>query len=70
MNIFKKISLANRVLSTIKSVRELAESNASKAKEVKKVLDNLKADFDALLALLPFLRDLYNEIKELLKNVK
>lgn len=70
MNFFKKISLANRVLTAYKGVKELAETNKGKGEEVKKILDNLKADFEALLALLPFLKDLFNEVKELLKNVK
>lgn len=66
MNIIKKIILGNKVLKTYKAIKELADGKAELAKEVKKVLDNLKADFDALLALVPALKELYMDVKNVL----
>ena len=67
MNIFKKIKLANKIIDTYKKVKELAESNYSKAEDLKKILDKLRVDFDELLAFIPALKELYNEVKEALK---
>lgn len=67
ISIFKKIKLANKVIDTYKEVKEIIKENQPLSKEVKKVLDNLKADFDALLALLPQLGVVYEKVKEVLK---
>lgn len=40
--------------------------NHPKAEELKKILGNLKSNFDALLAQLPWLKDVYNEVKDVL----
>ena len=67
ISVFKKIKLANKVIDTYKEVKEIIKENQPLSKEVKKVLDNLKADFDALLALLPQLGVVYEKVKEALK---
>ena len=67
ISVFKKIKLANKVIDTYKEVKEIITENQPLSKEVKKVLDNLKADFDALLALLPQLGVVYEKVKEALK---
>ena len=67
MNIFKKIKLANKIIDTYKQVKGIIKENQLLGGEIKKVLDNLKADFDALLALLPQLKDIYADVKEALK---
>ena len=67
ISVFKKIKLANKIIDTYKEVKEIIKENQPLSKEVKKVLDNLKADFDALLALLPQLGVVYEKVKEALK---
>lgn len=67
MNIFKKVKLANKIIDTYKKVKDIVKQNQPLGEDVKKVLDNLKADFDALLALLPQLKDIYADVKEALK---
>lgn len=67
ISIFKKIKLANKIIDTYKEVKEIIKENQPLSKEVKKVLDNLKTDFDALLALLPQLGVVYEKVKEALK---
>ena len=67
ISVFKKIKLANKIIDTYKEVKEIIKENQPLSKEVKKVLDNLKTDFDALLALLPQLKDIYEKVKESLK---
>jgi hypothetical protein len=67
ISIFKKIKLANKVIDTYKEVKEIVKENKPLSKDVEKVLNNLKADFDALLALLPQLGNVYEKIKEALK---
>jgi uncharacterized membrane protein len=66
IGIFKKIKLANKIIDAYKRISEIAEMNHPKAEELKKILSNLKANFDALLAQLPWLKDVYNEVKEVL----
>ena len=67
ISVFKKIKLANKIIDTYKEVKEIIKENQPLSKEVKKVLDNLKADFDALLALLPQLKYIYEKVKDALK---
>lgn len=66
INLFKKIKLANKVINTYNEIKKIAKSNAPIAEDLKKVLDNLKADFNSLLALVPALKELYKEVKEAL----
>ena len=66
ISIFKKIKLANKILDAYKRISEIAEMNHPKAEELKKILRNLKANFNELLAQLPWLKDVYNEVKEVL----
>ena len=66
ISVFKKIKLANKIIDTYKRISEIAEMNHPKAEELKKILNNLKADFNALLTQLPWLKDVYNEVKEVL----
>ena len=67
ISVFKKIKLANKIIDTYKEVKEIIKENQPLSKEVKKVFDNLKADFDALLVLLPQLGVVYEKVKEALK---
>ena len=67
MNIFKKIKLANKIIDTYKEIKQIIKVNQPLAKDVKEILDKLKVDFDELLAKLPFLKNIYEEVKEALK---
>lgn len=67
MNIFKKIKLANKIADAYERISEIVEMNYPKAEAVKKILEDLKANFEALLAQLPWLKDVYNEVKEAIK---
>ena len=68
MNIFKKIALLRKIEKSIKRAKNVIDEHEGTAKEVRKVLENIKGDFDALVALLPSLKDLYNDLKDLLTN--
>lgn len=68
MNIFKKIGLANRTLSVISGMKEIAASNKDHAEAIKKGFDLIKQGADILVAELPFLKPLYNDIVEVLKG--
>lgn len=67
MNIFKKISLINKINNAIKQAKKIRESNSKLADDLEKALLNLKADFEVLASLLPSLKNIYVDIKELLK---
>ena len=67
MNIFKKISLINKINRAIKQAKLIREKNSQLADDLEKALLNLKADFEVLTGLLPALKNIYIDIKELLK---
>lgn len=69
MNIFKKIALINKVKKAIKQAKKAIDENQGLAKEVKRVISNLKQDIDALLAYLPQFKPIYKEILEIIKEV-
>ena len=66
MNIIKKIRLLNKINKTVKQAKKLSENYSQLAVDLEKALMNLKADFEVLAGLLPSLKDVYKDIKELL----
>lgn len=65
MNIFKKISLIGKIEKAVKRAKTLINEHEDTAKDVFKILENIKANLDSLVALLPSLKNIYNDIKEL-----
>ena len=65
MNIFKKIKLINKINKAIKQAKKISENHSQLAVDLEKALLNLKADFEVLSGLLPSLKGIYNDIKEL-----
>ncbi len=65
MNIFKKISLINKINKAIKQAKKISENHSHLAVDLEKALLNLKADFEVLAGLLPSLKDVYTDIKAL-----
>lgn len=66
MNIFQKIRLVNKINKAIKQAKKIGENHSQLAIDLQKAVLNLKADFEVLANLLPSLKGVYNDIKELL----
>lgn len=64
----KKIKFIGKVNKAYKASKKLIDAKKGLAEEVKKVLGNLKADVEALVALLPDFKDVYIEIKEIIEK--
>ena len=63
MNLIQKIKFIGKVNKAYKASKKLIDSKKGLAEEVKKVLASLKADVEALVALLPDFKEVYIEIK-------
>ena len=63
MNIFQKISLLNKLNKVIEIVNQRAELSD----QIKKIIENIKDDIDALAKLAPEVKELINDIKKALK---
>ena len=63
MNIFQKISLLNKLNKVIEIVNKRAELSD----QIKKIIENIKDDIDALAKLAPEVKELINDIKKALK---
>lgn len=66
MNIFQKIKLVNKINKAIKQAKKIGEENHDLAIELEKALVSIKADFEVLAGLLPSLKGVYKDIKDLL----
>lgn len=66
MKFFKQLKLVRKINKAIKQAKEIGKENAQLAVELEKALLNIKADFEVLAGLLPSLKDVYKDIKELL----
>lgn len=66
MNFFKKLILVNKISKAIKKAKTIIDEHSQLAEDLQKALLNLKADFEVLAGLLPSLKGVYNDIKELL----
>ena len=63
MNIFQKISLLNKLNKVIEIVNKRAELSD----QIKKIIENIKDDIDALAKLAPEVKELIADIKKALK---
>ena len=66
MNIFQKIRLLNKINKAVKQAKKISENHSQLAIDLQKALLNLKADFEVLAGLLPSLKDVFKDIKEIL----
>ena len=66
MNIFQKIALVNKINKAIKQAKKISENHSQLAIDLEKALLNLKADFEVLAGLLPSLKGVYKDIREIL----
>ena len=64
----KKIKFIGKVNKAYKASKKLIDNKKGLAEEVKKVLASLKADVEALVALLPDFKEVYIEIKTIIEN--
>lgn len=67
MNIIKKIILINKISKAFDDVKKVIDNNHDLTQDVKKVVGNLKVDVEALVVLLPSLKEIYKEVKDILK---
>ena len=67
MNIIKKIVLFNRINKALKQAKQLIDRNREVTEEVKTIIANLKSNIEALVAVLPSLKVIYEDIKNILK---
>lgn len=68
LNFFQKIVLLNKINKAYKASKKLIDSKKGLADEVRKILANIKADIEALVALLPDFKEAYNELKAIIEN--
>lgn len=66
MNIFKKIALINKITKAAKQAKKIIDEHEHLTGDLQKALLNLKADLELLAGLLPSLRNVYKDIKELI----
>ena len=64
----KKIKFIGKINKAYKASKKLIDSKKGLAEEVKKVLGNLKADVESLVALLPDFKEVYIEIKDIIEK--
>lgn len=72
MNIIKAIKrmvLVNKIKNAFKKAKTMIDNNQGLAVEVKNRLFYLKADIEAMLALLPQFKPIYKEVMEIIKEV-
>lgn len=68
MNIFKKISIFNKVTKIIKEVKKYFE-NSHIDEEMKDIIQCLKNDFERLIKKIPEVREAVEHLLDLIKNV-
>lgn len=69
MGIIARIKLYNKINKAIKQAKEVIDNNQGVASDVRKVLKNIQVDIEMLTRLLPSLKGVYKELKEIF-NVK
>ena len=69
MNIFKKISIFNRVTKIIKEVRKYFDST-NIDEETKQIVSDIINDFKKLIAKIPDIKEAVEYLIDLVKNAK
>lgn len=70
MNIFQKIKLIGKINKAIKTAKKKINSKESVAKDLRKVIKQLKLDIEALMTILPECKDVCLDLIEIFKNVR
>lgn len=70
MNIFQKIKLISKINKAIKTAKKKIDSKESVAKDLRKVINQLKLDIEALMTILPECKDVCLDLIEIFKNVR
>ena len=68
MNIIKKLLLLRKIEKSYKRAKQIMAANTETALNLEKAILNLKADLEVLAALLPSLKSICKDIKELVKE--
>ena len=68
LNIFQAIKLYKKFNKAYKESKKLMKENKKVLNETKKAVATLQTDFYSLTVLLPAYKDLYEEVKEIVKN--
>ena len=66
MNIFKKLKIVNKVLKTVKEIKQYLNST-NIDKEMKEIITSLQKDIEKLIKKFPELKDIYLDILEIIK---
>lgn len=69
MKLFKRISVANRIIKAYKRLSALLEDNQVYSEEVKEAFKLFKEGADKIVRVFPNYGDLYDKIVEVLKDV-
>ena len=70
MNIFQKIGFINRLTKAIEKSKKLIDEKKDLAEKVRKHLNNIGAEIQEVVRLLPDLRNVYFEALEIIDNIK
>ena len=70
MNIFQKIAFINRISKAVKKSKQLINSKKDLAENVRKHIENIAAEVQEIVKLLPDFRNVYHEAVEIIENIK
>lgn len=70
MNIFQKISLINKISKAIKKSKKLIDEKKDLAEKVRNQINNICADFQELIRLLPDFKNIYLDILTIIEETK
>lgn len=69
LSFFQKIKLFNKIITVIKEVKKLSEDNSQLAEDTQKVVLNIKADIETLVALSPAYKKIASDIMVIINRV-
>jgi hypothetical protein len=69
LSFFQKIKLFNKIITVIKEVKKLGEDNSQLAEDTQKVVLNIKADIETLVALSPAYKKIASDIMVIINKV-
>lgn len=69
LSFFQKIKLFNKIITVIKEVKKLSEDNSQLAEDTQKVVLNIKADIETLVALSPAYKKIASDILVIINKV-
>lgn len=69
LSFFQKIKLFNKIITVIKEVKKLSEDNSQLAEDTQKVVLNIKADIETLVALSPAYKKIASDIMVIINKV-